>query len=209
MFGKPWEGRGALMDECLSALLRAWSGEPFDYQGRAVRMTPRPLTQPLPPVAVGGSGRYGARRAARFGLPFAPAVNSPEVFALYESECECRGVVNPEVRPPGTGEMVWVSEDPDRSWSEMGPHLLHEATSYAAWQREGQRSEVRSHADTVEALRVEGKYLVLTPAQCIERAREQGPRSAFVLYPLCGGLPPDLAWPSLELYANKVLPNIR
>ena len=46
MFGKSWEKRGALMDECLSALLQAWSGEPFDYQGRAVRMTPRPFTSP-------------------------------------------------------------------------------------------------------------------------------------------------------------------
>ena len=90
----------------------------------------------------------------------------------------------------------------------MGRHLLHEATSYAGWQREGQRSEVRSHANTEGALRAEGKFLVLTPDQCIERARELGPNSAFVLYPLCGGLPPDLAWPSLELYASKVLPRL-
>jgi hypothetical protein len=31
---------------------------------------------------------------------------------------------------------------------------------------------------------------------------------SVVLHPLIGGLPPDQAWPSLELIAAKVLPNL-
>ena len=208
MFGKDWQRRGKLMDECVDALLRAWRGERFEYQGRTVYVTPRPFTQPLPPVNIGGSGPYGARRAARFGLPFLPATQDSDVLDLYLSECERLGVTEPDLRPPGSGEMTWLAEDPDKSWAEIGPHLLHEASVYRSWQRAGHRSGVFSHATSVEELRAEGKYRVLTPGQCLELAKEAGPDAAFVMYPLCGGLPPDLAWPSLELYANEVLPHL-
>ena len=40
-----------------------------------------------------------------------------------------------------------------------------------------------------------------------ERAAK-GPFASFVHFPLCGGTPPDVAWESLELYANEVLPRL-
>ena len=104
--------------------------------------------------------------------------------------------------------MIWVSDDPDRTWAEIGPHLLHDAMTYASWQPPNHRSAVHSDARSLEELRAEGKYRVLTPEQCIARARERGPLAHFLHYPLCGGTPPDLAWPSLELYADKVMPHL-
>ncbi len=209
MMGKDWDGRGKLMDECLDAIVSAWRGDEFEYGGRPVRLTPRPLTQPKPPILVGGMGKNAARRAARLGLPFQPGVNTPEVLALYMSECERLGVENPLVLPPGSGEMIWVSEDPDRSWSEIGEHLLHDATAYSSWQPANQRSAVHSDAKTVEALRAEGKYRILTPAECLERSEAHGEYAVFVLFPLCGGTPPELAWQSLELYADQVQPYLK
>ena len=70
--GKSWADRGTLMDEAVATLLAAWTGEPFDYRGTTVRVTPVPRTKPHPTIMIGGSARPGARRAARFGLPFAP-----------------------------------------------------------------------------------------------------------------------------------------
>lgn len=209
MFGQDWAGRGKRMDECLDVVLRAWSGEPFEWNGRRVRLTPRPLTQPRPPIWVAGMGRNAARRAARFGLPFQPAVDTPEVLELYRSECARLGVASPLLLPPGSGEMIFLSEDPERSWAQLGPHLLHDARTYASWQPEHQRSAVHSHATDVEALRREGRYRILTPDECVARARERGPFADFVLFPLCGGTPPELGWESLELFARRVLPQLR
>jgi alkanesulfonate monooxygenase SsuD/methylene tetrahydromethanopterin reductase-like flavin-dependent oxidoreductase (luciferase family) len=208
MFGKDWKRRGALMDEGLEVLLRAWTGEPFEYAGRQVQLSPTPLTQPLPPVLVGGMGRNAARRAARFGLPFQPGVGTPEVLELYRSECRRLNVPNPLALPPGAGEMIWVSKDPERSWHQLGPHLLHDARSYASWQQDSHRSVVYTEARSVEELRAEGKYRILTPEQCIEHAGAAQPLAIFVLFPLCGGTPPELAWESLELFANEVLPHV-
>ena len=154
-------------------------------------------------------GRNAARRAARFRLPFQPAVNTPELIDFYHQECERVGFDNPVAIPPGPGTMITVSEDPDRTWAEIGRYLLHDATTYASWQPENHRSTVHSDANTVEALRAEGKHRVLTPDECVEYAKSQGALAAISLFPLCGGTPPDLAWPSLELYASKVLPRLR
>lgn len=205
MFGCDFDSRGKRMDECLEVLLRAWSGEDFEWQGRRVCVRPRPASE-RPPVLVGGMGRIGARRAARFGLPFQPGVRNEEVIQHYLEECERLGVANPLVLPPGPGRMVWVSEDPDRTWSEIGPYLLHDAVTYASWQPARQRSTVHSDATSTEELRAEGVYRVLTPEECVELARADG---GIALFPLCGGTPPDLAWPSLELYAGRVLPRLR
>ena len=52
--GKDWSRRGALMDESLEAMLAAWSGEPFTYQGRHARVTPMPQSVPQQLLFVGG-----------------------------------------------------------------------------------------------------------------------------------------------------------
>ena len=75
--GKDWTERGALMDECVDAMLKAWTGEPFEYRGTTVRVTPRPLTQPHPTFMLGGTSKVAARRAARFGLPIFSAATCP------------------------------------------------------------------------------------------------------------------------------------
>jgi alkanesulfonate monooxygenase SsuD/methylene tetrahydromethanopterin reductase-like flavin-dependent oxidoreductase (luciferase family) len=205
MFGRVFEERGKLLDEWLEVLLRAWRGERFSWQDRTVQVTPAPFTHPHPPVFVGGQSRRAALRAARYGLGYQPASNDRAMEALYVEGCAKRGVT-PQLRPPGTGEMIWVSRDPDRTWAEIGDHLLYEARVYSGWQpATQQRSTVHSRATTVEELRHEGLYQVLTPAQCLERAKAQGPYAAFVLYPLCGGTPPALAWQSVRLYADEVL----
>jgi alkanesulfonate monooxygenase SsuD/methylene tetrahydromethanopterin reductase-like flavin-dependent oxidoreductase (luciferase family) len=207
-FGRDFAARGRILDECIETLLAAWRGEPFSYRGRTVRVTPRPVTEPHPLLLLGGQSKAAARRAARFGLPFQPASNDAEMIALYQSECARRGVT-PFLLPPGSGEMIFVSRDPERTWRALGPHLLHDAASYAAWQPADQlESVVFTRATTLEALRADGPYRVLTPEQCVERARAQGALATFVLFPLCGGTPPALAWESLRLYGDEVLPRI-
>lgn len=206
--GRDFTKRGKLLDESLEVLLKAWTGEPFEYRGRRARVTPRPHTKPHPAIFVGGSTPAAARRAARFGLPFAPPLSDPELDALYRAECERLGVKTGFVLSPGEPATTFVAKDPDRAWQELGRYLLHDAVTYASWQRPEQRSYQHSRATSVEALRAEGKYRILTPTQCLEIARAQGPLCTFVHAPLCGGAPPELGWQSLSLYADEVLPQL-
>lgn len=205
--GIDFHRRGRLFDECLEVLFQAWTGEPFKYRGESVSVSPLPISLPSKLIEVAGSSAPAARRAARFGLRFCPPLHDPELNAMYVAECHRLGVEALSVNDPGEPWMLFVSEDPERSWAEVGPYLLHDATSYASWQTQDQRSYQHSNAITVEMLRESEIYRILTPEECIAYGREAGDDASFRHFPLGGGTPPEWGWKSLELFANKVLPH--
>jgi alkanesulfonate monooxygenase SsuD/methylene tetrahydromethanopterin reductase-like flavin-dependent oxidoreductase (luciferase family) len=202
--GVEWDRRGKLQDELLETLLTAWRGEPFTYRGRTVRVTPRPYTQPHPMLLVGGSSRAAARRAARIGLPFFPSAHLPALEAYYHELRAEYGTEGFCMMPAEKTPLLHVAEDPDRTWDQYGGHFLHEARTYASWQSKDIRSAVRSRATTVEELRSEGVYRIVTPDECAALGGE-----SLVLHPLCGGMPVDEGWRSLHLFCEDVLPRLK
>jgi alkanesulfonate monooxygenase SsuD/methylene tetrahydromethanopterin reductase-like flavin-dependent oxidoreductase (luciferase family) len=208
MFGRDMKRRGRRMEECIAVLRRAWSGEPFDFEGRPVRVTPRPATPGGPVLMMGGNSEVVVRRAARLGLGMLTMGGNPALEEIYRKACAEYGT-QPQlfINPTGDAPMsCFVAEDPERAWREIGPYLLHDARMYAAWMGEGEAIS-KSVAPTVEALRREnGSYRILTPDEAAAQLRKSG---MLMLQPLCGGLPPKLAWPSLELLASKVLPAVK
>ncbi len=204
--GKSWKDRGKLLDESLTAMLAAWRGEDVHYEGHSGKVTPRPISPANALIFVGGSGKPGARRAARFDLPFLPAANLPDLAEFYNAECAAKGVSPFIMMPPTDTAMMYVADDPDKAWAEYGKYFLHEATTYASWQTPDIHSAVHSHAKTVEDLRAEGIYQVKSPEQIVAAAKEKGDFATTVLHPLIGGMPPEVGWESLELYVNQVLP---
>lgn len=201
--GVEWSRRGRIQDEVLDTLLKAWTGEPFAHRGRTVRVTPRPYTQPHPLLLVGGSSRAAAGRAARLGLPFFPSAHLPELEAYYQEQCAVHGTEGWTMMPAEKTRLLHLAEDPDRAWAHYGTHFLHEARMYASWQSKDIRSAVRSKATTVEELREEGVYRILTPDQCLTLGGD-----SLVLHPLCGGMPVDEGWRSLQLLCEEVLPRL-
>jgi alkanesulfonate monooxygenase SsuD/methylene tetrahydromethanopterin reductase-like flavin-dependent oxidoreductase (luciferase family) len=206
--GKDWSRRGKLLDQSLDAMLKAWTGEPFAYGDTTVRVTPRPLTQPHPTILVGGTSKVAARRAARFGLPFFPAANLPELEAYYYEQCAAEGTQGFCMMPAARTTLLFVAEDPDKAWAELGQHLLHEAQTYAGWQTPDIRSAVHSHATTLDELRNEGIYRIATPAECLALAEAQGEAASMVIHPLCGGMPIDRGWECVQLYIDDVVPHL-
>ena len=209
MFGRSMKTRGRRMEACLKVLQQAWTGEPFEYEGRLVRVTPRPATPGGPPLMMGGNSVAAAQRAGRFGIGLMAEGGDPSLAAVYQEACNQAGN-EPGlciVPPAGMVTSGFVAEDPDRAWAQLGPHLLHDARMYAAWMGETHQSASKSTADSVEALRAEnGAYRIFTPDEAIEHIQNNG---LMLMQPLCGGLPPELAWPSLELMASRVMPAVK
>ena len=203
MAGVDRSKRGKLLEEYVTVLLKAWSGEPFEWRGRTIRVTPHPETPPM--MFIGGSTPVAAKRAARLGLGFFPAIDDPEIAKIYRRECESRGIQPGTVILPRGPGFVHVSENPDRDWERIMPYALHEATTYASWQPKGQRSTVHVEAKTPEELKASGAYLVVTPDECVEVAKRDG---SVTLHPLMGGLPAEIGWENLRLFESKVLPRL-
>ncbi len=203
--GKVFSDRGRDVEAAITLMRQAWTGEPFEHEGRTVMVRPKPYSDPHPMLLYGGGTPAAARRAARLDLPFFPQLQSDRLVTEYESERERLGLPPGLMISPGSGPLnVFVAEDPERTWSLIGANLLHDARSYAQWQIDaGLESVALDTATTVEQLRANGVYAVLTPDECVELVRAHG---ALALHPLCGGIAPEIAWESLELVVNKVQP---
>jgi alkanesulfonate monooxygenase SsuD/methylene tetrahydromethanopterin reductase-like flavin-dependent oxidoreductase (luciferase family) len=204
MFGIEMSTRGKVMDEKLDALRRALRGDRFEYDGRAVHVTPPPLTPGGPRLAYGGHSVAAARRAGRFGLDlFAEGGNEPLVEE-YRAAAAAAGVEpgNAYVPTRDNGTSVFVADDVDQAWEDLGPYLLHDARVYREWMGDTTAPASRSEATTVDELRAEnGPYRILTVEEAVAQVRLGMPLS---MQPLCGGIPPELAWKSVRLAGTAV-----
>jgi alkanesulfonate monooxygenase SsuD/methylene tetrahydromethanopterin reductase-like flavin-dependent oxidoreductase (luciferase family) len=199
MFGIDMARRGATMDRKLDALRRALAGERFTYEGRQVHVTPRPFTDGGPRLAYGGHSLAAARRAGRFGLDLFAEGGTDELVSAYEAAAREAGRAPGFAYVPSKGSptSVFLAEDVDRAWAQYGTHLLHDALMYGEWMGDNAAPASRSDARTVEELRAEnGPYRILTVDEASEMVRQGRPLS---MQPLCGGLPPELAWESVRL----------
>ncbi len=95
---------------------------------------------------------------------------------------------------------VFVADDVDKAWDELGPHLLHDAVTAAAYRHGVEGVASISRATDVNGLReADGPYRVFTTDEAVDYMRGG---QALPLAPLCGGVPPDVAWPYLERAAE-------
>jgi alkanesulfonate monooxygenase SsuD/methylene tetrahydromethanopterin reductase-like flavin-dependent oxidoreductase (luciferase family) len=208
MAGVERRERGRLLEEAVEVLRHAWTGEPFPWRGREVVVTPRPATPGGPMILIGGSTAVAARRAARLRCGFFPAVGDPALAKLYDDECAAVGFEHGFCSLPSGPGFVFVAEDPDAAWDEIGPHALFDAQTYEAWQEGPQRSAVDvKGASSWEDVKASGVYQVLTPDECVALAADD--TGSVLLHPLMGGIPPRLGWQSLHLFERAVLPRLR
>lgn len=209
MAGVEHAARGKLLEEYVGVMLQAWTGEPFEWRGRTIVVTPEPATRPHPMLLMGGGVPAAARRAARLRLPMMPMNTDPAVREAYDAEAARVGYADGFVMHPEGPTFVYVTDDPDGAWPELAPYLLYETQTYASYQTPGQHSTPMVEADSLVDLQRSRQLWVGTPDQVVEWAAAVPETGAINFHPLAGGLPPDLSWPSLELFAAEVLPRLR
>ncbi|OBF80702.1 luciferase [Mycobacterium sp. 852002-51163_SCH5372311] len=194
--------RGKLMDGLVARMLSVWSGSDAD-----AGVCTGTWTRPHPPLFVGGGARVTARRAARFGLPLSLADYLPDIAAYYRELCAEAGVKPLVIMPAATNRgMIFLHEDPDRAWAELGEHILWEAVTYGGWSSEERSLMHLPGVQTLEEVQASGRYRFLTPEQLIAEVRGTVSYGPIVLHPLVGGMPVDEAWNSVQLLADVVLP---
>ena len=208
MFGRELGSRWRAIGEGIALLRLAWTGEPFAWRGRRCLVTPKP--EPPPPILLGGGSAAAARRAARIADGWFPPLD-PRLWPPYREECAKLGKPDPGPYPKQGPVFLWISNDPEKEWELLVPHMLHQSRSYAEWTIEayGKLSGPYATAPTPESLRRSGSYQVLTPEQAIALARSLGPDGVFYLNPLLAGIDPRRAEAMLELYEREVHPHVR
>lgn len=200
--GADFGRRGELMDDLITRMLAVWAGA-----GPGGPTCTGTWSRPHPPLYVGGGVRATARRAARFGLPLSLADHLPDVAAHYRRLCSESGA-KPLVIMPGRVNrgMIFLHEDPERAWAQLGEHILWEAVIYGGWSTEERSLMHLPGVRTLEEVRASGRYRFLTPGELIAEIRDSDDYGPLVMHPLVGGMPADEAWRSVQLLADRVLP---
>jgi len=197
MFGVDASRRGQIMEERLDVLRRTLAGERFEWEGRTIEVTPAPLTPGGPMLSYGGGTVAAARRAGRLGMMFLPQHSEPALAEAYDEAAVAAGNPPGLCMAPGEGSptSVFVADDPDAAWAEIGEHLLHDARAYGEWLG-ATTAASGSQATTVAQLRAEnGAYRIVTVDEARSLRDQYG---ALALQPLCGGIPPETAWKYLR-----------
>jgi alkanesulfonate monooxygenase SsuD/methylene tetrahydromethanopterin reductase-like flavin-dependent oxidoreductase (luciferase family) len=206
LHGVDYHRRGAIADEKLEALLHHLRSA---GEGSGARITPAPFTPGGPMVVWGGTSKKAAARAGRNGLGFIAQSGDPALGPAYEGAARAAGhepglCMLPSPDSPAS---VFVADDVDDGWSEVGPALLADASVYWAWnEAAGLAGGTVSltKGSTVEELRAaNGSHRVVTVDEAVALIRRDG---ALGLQPLCGGLDPDIAWPYLRRVVDEVVP---
>jgi alkanesulfonate monooxygenase SsuD/methylene tetrahydromethanopterin reductase-like flavin-dependent oxidoreductase (luciferase family) len=192
--GVDFSQRGKLMDDLIERMLSVWSDTGS-------------WTRPHPPLYVGGGARVTARRAARFRLPLSLADHLPDVAAYYRELCAEVGIAPLIIMPgPVNRGMIYLHEDPDQAWAELGEHILWEAVTYGGWSKDQRSLMHLPGVQTLDEVKASGRYRFLTPDQLIAEVRDAADYGPIVLHPLVGGMPVDEAWKSVQLLVDKVVP---
>jgi alkanesulfonate monooxygenase SsuD/methylene tetrahydromethanopterin reductase-like flavin-dependent oxidoreductase (luciferase family) len=203
-FGIDRSRRGETVENRIRVLRRLWAGEPTDVDGHLATVTPMPFTPGGPMLAYGGGSVAAARRAGRLGMFFLAETADVSLEEAYTEAAAQAGVspVGCAFPAPDVPLTVFVADDPERAWSEIGEYLLRDARSYAEWNAHRTGTSSVSFAATVAELKAErGSYQIITAEEASAYVRAG---TALALQPLVGGLPPDLGWRYLEAAAAVV-----
>jgi alkanesulfonate monooxygenase SsuD/methylene tetrahydromethanopterin reductase-like flavin-dependent oxidoreductase (luciferase family) len=201
-FGLSLSDRGRLADEKLDQLRRLLSGEEVAHDGRRMQVTPQPRTPGGPMMMWGGASLAAARRAGRNGLGLLANGGVPGMQEAYEEACRQNGhepgfVLIPQ-RDAATN--CFVADDVDAAWDEIGRYLLHDAMAYGEWNPDNTVSANITHAKTVDELRRQATtHVILSVDEAAERVANG---EVMNLSPLCGGMPPEVAWPYLRRFVE-------
>lgn len=226
-FGQSLEQSREIYAEHLELLLRLWQEEGVSWSGKhrpplgGVTIHPRPSQQPHPPIWVGGgSSNESVDLAARLGLGLMlpSVVAPPEAFApmaeRYRERFAAEGHPSAEPRV-GAVNHVHVASTSEQAREHWRPHyesywefvlgLIRDHGAASLRLPRGQRFEPDYD------LMLKGPAICGSPAEVADRLlamRELLGLDVHLAMLDLGGLPPDELYRTIDLYGERVLPEI-
>jgi len=228
-YAVPMEESRERFDEALDFIIGAWTSEPFSFEGqyfqaRELKLTPRPIQSPYPPIRIAANSPDTFPFAGRRGMPIfaTPLINPPD--KLKEGLSVYRDALPSGARgDTALAFPVHVAGSRAEARAQAEPSLmrfLHEAVerlrplrdadvkSFEAFRQVVARMERVTFADFDREMGVFGD-----PDYCVERVRslqrEYG-MDEFICYFNQGGLMDHaMVRQSMSLFAKEVMPHCR
>lgn len=218
LYETPMENRGARYEEQLQIMTGLWTKDDFDFDGRFYHLNkaniePKPISQPHPPIWLGGWGPLSLKRAALFGDAWIPGPTAALDKLLsakdnYLKSLEEAGKAQP-VDWPLTREVIVA--DTDQQALELAEKylLINYRDEYGGgWEHPLIGREDSSPVDELDAL-TKDRFIVGNPKRCIrtiQRFVEAYGTNHLVCRMYFPGMPHQHIMHELELISREVMP---
>jgi alkanesulfonate monooxygenase SsuD/methylene tetrahydromethanopterin reductase-like flavin-dependent oxidoreductase (luciferase family) len=199
-FGGDFKRRYSVYAQRITELRRLWGEEP----GAERTVTPPPVQNPVP-IWGGFQGPMGARLAGRLGLGLQSL--KPELLPIYQ-EGLVQGGHDRSIARMSQAVEFFVTDDPERAWSEIQPHVLYRWESYNRYMYEGTSLEP-SAGQYFDIAAAADKVILGTPEEIVEVIRRRvGDLPVTDLYAWSDypGMADDLVDRHIQLTFEKVAP---
>jgi len=133
LYQVPLEKRGARFEEALQLIKLLWTQEAVDFEGdyyqvKGLKIEPRPISQPHPPLWLGGWGELALRRAATLGDAWIPGPTANlakllDARRLYHENLRAIGL-DPAIKPVPLTREVLIAETDAQARQMAERHLL-------------------------------------------------------------------------------------
>jgi probable F420-dependent oxidoreductase len=182
--------RGRAMEEALTLLPAAWSGEVIDHPAGVYSVPPiavRPVPDRPIPIWIGGNAEAAVRRAARLADGFfsnAPPDRLAEQIAIAADERQRTGTER--AFEWAHYQMIYVADDPERGWEEIRDYVHYTTWKYGDMESSARRGPgplpepPTPSADAEERLRA--RTLVGPPELVAEGITEVADRAGLPLH---------------------------
>jgi probable F420-dependent oxidoreductase len=220
LYQVPLEKRGRRFEEALELIKLLWTQAEVNFEGEyyqlaGLKIEPRPVTSPHPPLWLGGWGKLALRRAAQLGDAWIPGPTANlakllDAQSLYRQELRAAGLDPATKLTPLTREVV-IAETDDEALEMAEKHLLinyRDEYGGGKWQHPLIGAEDSAPVDQLDAIGRD-RFLVGSPETVIRQL--QSFEQAFgVDHLICRlffpGIPHDFIMNELRLLANEVMP---
>ncbi|MBV9380940.1 MAG: LLM class flavin-dependent oxidoreductase [Streptosporangiaceae bacterium] len=202
LFDTDYATRYRVLDSQVKELRRLWG------EGS---ITPAPVQDRLP-VWLGYQGPKGARRAGRMGERL---LTLAKASWPYYREGLAEGGHDPACARMSGGVQAYVTEDPERDWPRVAPHIAYQQDSYRRHMVVGTGNPVPRPVNP-ERLRTRGPdagplsyYLFGTPEEVAEAILEYAGDAPVDTVWLCAsvaGLPEDLTARHVQTICSRLVP---
>jgi alkanesulfonate monooxygenase SsuD/methylene tetrahydromethanopterin reductase-like flavin-dependent oxidoreductase (luciferase family) len=223
----------ARVEEGIVLMRHAWSGVPFDFQGRfhsadKLHVRPRPAQEPHPPLFIAANSEDSVLSAARLGLPtlssfFVPVADLQRRHKLYRETALAVGRSETEIaeleRRAWGMRVVHVARDRgDALRASEGPFMSYQRRMSRLRSDSSGGSVPSSFDRTLLRLRSfqdylsDGWALIGTPTEVREglsRYLEATSYERVLLLMALPGLPTEQALSSMRLFAEEIAPAMR
>ena len=212
--------RGARFEEALQLIKLLWTQDHVHFEGAYYQVTglkiePHPISQPHPPLWLGGWGDLALRRAAELGDAWIPGPTANlakllDAQRLYHANLRAGGI-DPAARPaPLTREVVIAATD-EQARAMAEKHLLinyRDEYGGGTWKHPLIGSQDSAPVDQFDAISRD-RFLVGSPDTVVEQLQVfvQAFRPDHLICRLYfPGIPHDFIMQELRLLAREVMP---